>query len=196
VNPRLAIRMACHEASFLVNHMSRDTSGHPNLQWVAWAKRVPRHGKMHINHYWTKPYEKFLLKVYRGRGAAVPCVISLNGCPCQGLSAATTLSLNQILLMSKRISWSVSPVKKNSNNNRFTSKGGSQFALTLRSRMWSEMSSKKARRHDYMRWLEAHPWEAEKLTSTQELRLLPLSESSVLAGDHGRSLMPESLSQS
>jgi hypothetical protein len=68
VNPRLAVKMACHEASFIPGHESRDTAGHLNLRWVPWERRIPHHENMRINHYWTKSYEEFLNKIARGRG--------------------------------------------------------------------------------------------------------------------------------
>jgi hypothetical protein len=68
VNPRLAVRMACHEVSFIPDHQSPDTAGNLNRGWVSCERRRVHHDKMSINHDWTKSFEEFLTKIARGCG--------------------------------------------------------------------------------------------------------------------------------
>jgi hypothetical protein len=67
VNPRLTLSIDCHEARFLRGYHSCDTYRNLNLGWVPWEKRRRFHDRMRVNHYFTKSYEEFLMKIRRGK---------------------------------------------------------------------------------------------------------------------------------
>jgi hypothetical protein len=74
INPRLVRSMGSHEVTGWENPQngfSSDCNGTYILHWIPWELRHPRHNCLRINHYWSKSFEEFVLKIERGQVANV-----------------------------------------------------------------------------------------------------------------------------
>lgn len=62
VNPRLAVSMRAHNATFIGNTQAKDE----NHKRTKGKSKHISHEKIRINHYWGKSYEEYQIKKFRG----------------------------------------------------------------------------------------------------------------------------------